>query len=180
MLAQQNLVEIESGFLEALKREGEYLKEELAECRKEVDSLKATLESIWSDEEQVEYELCSVFIHRGSSPSFGHYFFYSRDLPDHPDRWLKYNDQDVSTVQKSEVLADTTGSTANPYLVCPFITLLPGPNEDFLYSWSLPARVTTSSTQSIGPKSKSLRWIEFVRNSTCSINLCSIYSFGAS
>ena len=58
-----------------------------------------------------------VFIHRGSSPSWGHYFFYSRNLPDHPDSWFKYNDSDVSEVLKDEVLADTTGSTANPYLV---------------------------------------------------------------
>lgn len=65
----------------------------------------------------MEYELCSVFIHRGASPSFGHYFFYARDLPNNPDRFIKYNDQDVLAVPKSEVLADTTGSTANPYLV---------------------------------------------------------------
>ena len=63
------------------------------------------------------YELTSVFIHRGSSPSFGHYFFYSRNLPSEPDSWFKYNDSDVSAVSKDEVLADTTGSTANPYMV---------------------------------------------------------------
>ncbi|KAH0837895.1 hypothetical protein J3R83DRAFT_6125 [Lanmaoa asiatica] len=52
-----------------------------------------------------------------SSPSFGHYFFYSRNLPDKPDEWFKYNDSTVTEVQESEVLADTTGSTANPYLL---------------------------------------------------------------
>ena len=63
------------------------------------------------------YELTTVFIHPGSSPSWGHYFFYSRNLPDHPESWFKYNDSDVSKVSKDEVLADTTGSTANPYMV---------------------------------------------------------------
>lgn len=79
--------------------------------------LKEKLEDIWRDDTQVAYELTSVFIHRGTSPSWGHYFFYSRHLPDAPDEWFKYNDSDVSVISKEEVLADTTGSTANPYLV---------------------------------------------------------------
>jgi ubiquitin carboxyl-terminal hydrolase 25 len=40
---------------------------------------------------------------------------YIRALPDQPDRWLKYNDTRVTDVSASEVLADTTGSTSNPY-----------------------------------------------------------------
>ena len=75
------------------------------------------MEAIWADERAAAYELTSVFIHRGSSPSWGHYFFYSRHLPEEPDAWFKYNDSDVGVVAKEEVLADTTGSTANPYMV---------------------------------------------------------------
>jgi Isopeptidase T len=93
------------------------VKREIDELRIRVDCLKYELESIWRDDCKVPYELTSVFIHRGSSPSWGHYFFYSRHLPDAPDSWFKYNDSDVSVVSKDEVLADTTGSTANPYLV---------------------------------------------------------------
>jgi len=94
-----------------------FAKKELEEERRHVAELKAQLEEIWENEKQAQYELTSVFIHRGESPSWGHYFFYSRNLPDRPDEWFKYNDSDVSVVSKDEVLADTTGSTANPYLL---------------------------------------------------------------
>ncbi|KAG8892118.1 ubiquitin-specific protease ubp2, partial [Tulasnella sp. 403] len=117
MLSQQQVINIEPDFLRDLKLEGQALLDELVDYRAKAASLKSAVENLWKDDRKVEYELCSVFVHRGSSPSFGHYFFYSRDLPDNPDRWLKYNDQDVSSVPKSEVLADTTGSTANPYLL---------------------------------------------------------------
>ncbi len=79
--------------------------------------LKKELEEVWKSDAKAAYQLTSVFIHRGSSPSFGHYFFYARNLPERPDQWFKYNDSTVSVVSKDEVLADTTGSTANPYMV---------------------------------------------------------------
>jgi len=82
-----------------------------------VAKLKNELENIWKDSMDAAYELTSVFIHRGTSPSWGHYFFYSRHLPEQPDAWFKYNDSEVGSVSKDEVLADTTGSTANPYLL---------------------------------------------------------------
>ncbi|KAF7303125.1 USP domain-containing protein [Mycena kentingensis (nom. inval.)] len=90
---------------------------EIDHLRGRIDTLKLELEALWRDCKDAPYELTSVFIHRGSSPSFGHYFFYSRNLPSEPDSWFKYNDSDVSEIRKSEVLADTTGSTANPYLL---------------------------------------------------------------
>ena len=100
-----------------LSREQDFVKAEIDELRSGVVKLKEELESIWSSETKACYELTSVFVHRGASPSWGHYFFYSRNLPDQPDTWFKYNDSDVTEVSKDEVLADTTGSTANPYLV---------------------------------------------------------------
>lgn len=93
------------------------MKGEVDELRSKAIKLKEELESIWRTETKAPYELTSVFVHRGASPSWGHYFFYSRHLPDQPDAWFKYNDSDVTEVSKDEVLADTTGSTANPYLV---------------------------------------------------------------
>lgn len=93
---------------------------EIAARRARIGELKAQLEDLWRGEQRAEYELTSVFVHRGSSPTFGHYFIYQRWLPDHPDEWFKYNDSDVSVVDRSDVLADTTGDTANPYLVRPF------------------------------------------------------------
>lgn len=101
----------------SLRYEAMFAKKELEEERRHAAELKAQLEEIWKNENQALYELTSVFIHRGESPSWGHYFFYSRNLPDRPDEWFKYNDSDVSVVSKDEVLADTTGSTANPYLL---------------------------------------------------------------
>jgi len=90
---------------------------EIEEVQGEIVQLKEEVEEIWKDDTAFPYELTSVFVHRGSSPSFGHYFFYSRHLPGKPDNWFKYNDSIVTEIPKSEVLADTTGSTANPYLV---------------------------------------------------------------
>ncbi|TFK68265.1 cysteine proteinase [Pluteus cervinus] len=100
-----------------LESEALMIDEEITQLRVRIDVLKESLESIWEDSTDVAYELTSVFIHRGSSSSFGHYFFYSRNLPSEPDSWFKYNDSDVSIVSKEEILANTTGSTANPYLL---------------------------------------------------------------
>ncbi|OCB86190.1 cysteine proteinase [Sanghuangporus baumii] len=100
-----------------LQSEKERVTNEITALRARLGELKAQLEDLWTGENRAEYELTSVFVHRGSSPTFGHYFIYQRWLPDRPDEWFKYNDSDVSVVDKSEVLADTTGSTANPYLL---------------------------------------------------------------
>ncbi|KAF5385340.1 hypothetical protein D9615_001037 [Tricholomella constricta] len=111
------LIDVDEDLVFQLNEEQSLLKTEIDDTRARADQLKDDLEAIWRDDTEMAYELTSVFIHRGSSPSFGHYFFYSRHLPDHPDSWFKYNDSDVTVVSKDEVLADTTGSTANPYLL---------------------------------------------------------------
>ncbi|TBU41273.1 cysteine proteinase [Dichomitus squalens] len=103
--------------LVSLSSEESLIEEQLRTDREKMATLKQQIEDTWKDETSAAYELTSVFIHRGSSPSWGHYFFYSRNLPDRPDEWFKYNDSDVSAVSKDEVLADTTGSTANPYML---------------------------------------------------------------
>ncbi|KAJ3766163.1 hypothetical protein FB446DRAFT_758748 [Lentinula raphanica] len=103
--------------LPSLSSEPSYVQDEIRRLRTRIPELKAQLESIWADNREVEYELTSVFIHRGDTPSFGHYFFYSRNLPDQPDVWFKYNDEEVSQVGKEEVFRNTTGERANPYLL---------------------------------------------------------------
>ncbi|KAJ3760944.1 hypothetical protein EV360DRAFT_38833 [Lentinula raphanica] len=103
--------------LSSLSSEPSYVQDEIRRLRTRIPELKAQLESIWADNREVEYELTSVFIHRGDTPSFGHYFFYSRNLPDQPDVWFKYNDEEVSQVGKEEVFRNTTGERANPYLL---------------------------------------------------------------
>ncbi|KAI0328424.1 cysteine proteinase [Cubamyces sp. BRFM 1775] len=101
----------------SLRKEEALITEQLRHEREKTVRLKQQLEDLWKDDTSAAYELTSVFIHRGSSPSWGHYFFYSRNLPNNPDSWFKYNDSDVTAVSKDEVLADTTGSTANPYML---------------------------------------------------------------
>ncbi|KAH7927253.1 cysteine proteinase [Leucogyrophana mollusca] len=111
------LPEVNEDFVAQLNSEQDLVKAEIEELRSSIARLKEELEAVWKDDRNVPYELTSVFIHRGSSPSWGHYFFYSRHLPENPDAWFKYNDSEVSEVPKDDVLADTTGSTANPYLL---------------------------------------------------------------
>jgi ubiquitin carboxyl-terminal hydrolase 25 len=117
-LQSASLLGIDDDLLRQLSDEQKGIHLEIDALRIRIDHLKNELEMLWQDCTEAAYELTSVFIHRGSSPSWGHYFFYSRHLPGSPDSWFKYNDSDVSVVSKDEVLADTTGSTANPYLVC--------------------------------------------------------------
>lgn len=116
---QENVVlpQLDDDLVAQLNNEQEVVQTEAESLRNEIVRLKEELENVWKDDTTFGYELTSVFIHRGSSPSFGHYFFYSRNLPDKPDEWFKYNDSTVTEVPKGEVLADTTGSNANPYLV---------------------------------------------------------------
>ncbi|PCH34498.1 cysteine proteinase [Wolfiporia cocos MD-104 SS10] len=111
------LPEADDDLIGKLRSEQDFVTAQLEQERNNAVHLKSQIEDIWGDDQSAAYELTSVFIHRGSSPSWGHYFFYSRNLPNNPDQWFKYNDSDVSVVSKDEVLADTTGSNANPYML---------------------------------------------------------------
>ena len=111
------LPQLDDELVAQLNNEQEVIKTEVEGLRNEIVRLKGELEDLWKDDTTFAYKLTSVFVHRGSSPSFGHYFFYSRNLPDKPDEWFKYNDSTVTEVKQDEVFADTTGSNANPYLV---------------------------------------------------------------
>jgi ubiquitin carboxyl-terminal hydrolase 25 len=115
--AEPELPEADPELLLYFEREHAQIIREVEECRVRAKALKEELEALWENEKSAAYELSSVFIHRGTSPSWGHYFFYSRDLRNNPDSWFKYNDSEVSVVSKDEILADGTESTANPYLV---------------------------------------------------------------
>ncbi|KAF7307239.1 USP domain-containing protein [Mycena indigotica] len=115
--SQARAAGVDDDLLLSLQAEQQHIGGEIEHLQVRIKALKEELEELWRDCKDAPYELTSVFIHRGSSPSFGHYFFYSRHLPTEPDSWFKYNDQDVTNIKKSEVLADTTGSTANPYLL---------------------------------------------------------------
>lgn len=129
--------EVDDEMIAIMNEEESLLKTEISDLQTRIGTLKQELEGVWKDEQKVAYELTSVFIHRGSTPTFGHYFFYSRNLPGAPDEWFKYNDSEVSTIPKEEVLADTTGSTANPYLVSLCFIARQYMGTDTFSSWCL-------------------------------------------
>lgn len=120
-------------FLAVLKDDKKEVEREIQETQDAIPALKASLERLWSGDKVHEYELVSVFMHRGESiwliacsmtsyvgktSGAGHYWTYQSHLPDHPERFFKYNDETVTEVPAEEVLQDRTGSDANPALLC--------------------------------------------------------------
>lgn len=123
-LKGQEAIELESDvddkLVAFLNSEQGVLEDETKTLRERIAKLVEQREALWATvpaSPQADYELTSVFVHRGSGPSWGHYFFYARNLPDKPDEWFKYNDSDVTIATRDEVLRDTTGDTANAYMV---------------------------------------------------------------
>ncbi|GAA5858390.1 hypothetical protein JCM8547_004674 [Rhodosporidiobolus lusitaniae] len=98
---------------DALEAEIEALERRIGEIKNEVKALWAS-KGEGEEEKGTKYELCSVFIHRGTALS-GHYYIFQRDSRN-PERWLKYNDSLVTEVPKSDVLSDSKGDT-NPYFL---------------------------------------------------------------
>ncbi|GAA5836206.1 hypothetical protein JCM11251_007393 [Rhodosporidiobolus azoricus] len=99
--------------------EAEALENEVKVLEARVGEIKEEVRGLWESGEgqgggETKYELCSVFIHRGTALS-GHYYIYQRDSRN-PDRWLKYNDSLVVSVPKEEVFKATNGDT-NPYFL---------------------------------------------------------------
>ncbi|KAG1901728.1 uncharacterized protein F5891DRAFT_1221255 [Suillus fuscotomentosus] len=122
------LPDVDEELIANINGEQDMIETEIVEFKDTISKLKEELENVWKDDTSVAFELTSVFIHRGSSPSFGHYFFYSRHIPEQPDNWFKYNDHQVTEVSKNEVLADTTGLFGSKAFAkqtaCPRQTLL--------------------------------------------------------
>lgn len=103
-----------------LQEEAKRVEQELRDAEAEVARLKANVESLWEEEQRLEYVLASVFMHRGEA-SHGHYFLNQRKLgpdgkgQDTPSTWFKYNDNVVQDIPLGQVLKDMTGAT--PYLL---------------------------------------------------------------
>ncbi|GAA5975081.1 hypothetical protein JCM11641_000024 [Rhodosporidiobolus odoratus] len=115
-----------SDLLTDTQTEADLLEAEIRAAEDEVKKGKEELEGLWSTNPEQEgegpgvngtetrYELCSVFIHRGTALS-GHYYILQRDSRN-PERWLKYNDSLITEVPKEDVFKETTGD-ANPYFL---------------------------------------------------------------
>ncbi|GAA5961224.1 hypothetical protein JCM3765_002875 [Sporobolomyces pararoseus] len=95
--------------------EAQDLETEVKSLHKRVEDCRREMHLTWVDAPEYDYELRSVFIHRGTASS-GHYFVYQRDSRDSA-RWLKYNDSVVSIVDREEVFRETTNDTNAYFLV---------------------------------------------------------------
>ncbi|WVW83772.1 hypothetical protein I302_105793 [Kwoniella bestiolae CBS 10118] len=105
--------------LQGLENELQSVENEITQLHESLPKLKSRMDEIWSDTpDEWTYELVSVFMHRGKNSGSGHYWTYQSWLPDHSDTFFKYNDETVTQVPSSEVLADRTGDDANPALLC--------------------------------------------------------------
>jgi ubiquitin carboxyl-terminal hydrolase 25/28 len=103
---------------DALRQERTTVEREASELQQLLDLLKAKMEDLWARDHAVEYELVSVYMHRGASSSGGHYWTYQCSLPTNPRKFFAYNDETVTEVEDTEVFKDRTGDEANPALLC--------------------------------------------------------------
>jgi ubiquitin carboxyl-terminal hydrolase 25/28 len=69
ILAEDEALGITPDFLAALDDEGEEVKKEIERLEGVLPDLKIKLNQIWEGETEYEYELVSVFMHRGGSHS---------------------------------------------------------------------------------------------------------------
>eukprot|EP00842_Homolaphlyctis_polyrhiza_P003906 jgi/Hompol1/4516/HPOL_003683-RA len=82
-------------------------------------SQTSKLDSASTPDNTTLYQLFAVLVHEGEA-SFGHYWISLFDGQQTSDaqssgRWIKLNDSVAQEVQESQILADTTGSSANAY-----------------------------------------------------------------
>ncbi|GAN04328.1 hypothetical protein MAM1_0060c03788 [Mucor ambiguus] len=100
--------------LALLQREAQKTKQLVQEGNAKIQLLKENIQKQYNDYTQLAYNLHAVFVHQGQA-NYGHYWVYIYDH--NGDQWWKYNDSLVTKVNESEILHDTTGSTANPYFL---------------------------------------------------------------
>lgn len=97
-----------------LQKEADEKKRLIQDGITNIQLLKEKIQNQYSDYSKLAYNLHAVFIHQGQA-NYGHYWIY---IYDHKgDQWWKYNDSLVTKVPETEILNDTTGSTANPYFL---------------------------------------------------------------
>ncbi|WVQ72603.1 hypothetical protein IAR50_002161 [Cryptococcus sp. DSM 104548] len=117
---------LEDDLFDHLDAEGLETEKEIEELQASLPRLKARIDEIWdvkdgeakSEKDEYQYELVSVYMHRGKTSGSGHYWTYQAHLPDHSEEFYNYNDELVTIVPATEVLQDRTGSDANPALLC--------------------------------------------------------------
>ena len=102
--------------LETLE-EAKELEKEVVDLELVIKTSREAIESLWKEDKKAEYELVSVFMHRGElvvcalvdeadCPNLGtalsgHYWVYQRDSTQ-TEKWLKYNDSLITDVDPKE------------------------------------------------------------------------------
>ncbi|ODO08058.1 hypothetical protein I350_03641 [Cryptococcus amylolentus CBS 6273] len=117
---------LEDDLFDHLDAERLEIDKEIEELQAALPDLKSRMNKIWAAKDgeamdqgdEYEYELVSVYMHRGKTSGSGHYWTYQAHLPGHSEEFYSYNDELVTVVPATEVLQDRTGSDANPALLC--------------------------------------------------------------
>ena len=76
---------VNSDFLQALEIEASEVELEVNRLEEELPGIRRQLEELWTGADEWEYELVSVFMHRGKTSGAGHYWTYQAHLPDHSE-----------------------------------------------------------------------------------------------
>lgn len=113
-----------AGLQEALNEGADEAQADIEHLRREIATLQSNIKGEFGDLQQDAYHVHSVFMHRGQA-TYGHYWIYIRDFAN--NRWFKYNDETVTEVDVSEVMAESSGN-ANPYM----ITYVRGDQIDYI------------------------------------------------
>ncbi|KAI8377998.1 uncharacterized protein BYT42DRAFT_496848 [Radiomyces spectabilis] len=112
--ALQNELDNHHRAFEVLRSEIQRVKDTIASNKQRIVELKDKIRNQYDDLKTQAYRLHAVFIHQGQA-NYGHYWIYIYDRSH--DHWWKYNDSQMVKVHESDIYRDTSGSTANPYLL---------------------------------------------------------------
>ena len=86
---------------ESLNAEAKHAESELKRLDDEIAELQDRMDEVFPrDKGQYQYSLQAVFVHRGSTRS-GHWYTYMYDA--RGDKWRKYNDEQVETINAARV-----------------------------------------------------------------------------
>ncbi|KAI9496046.1 hypothetical protein BDB00DRAFT_927094 [Zychaea mexicana] len=129
--------------LELLRQNEREIREKIHISQANIQELQQKIHGQYDDLKQVAYRLHAVFIHQGQA-NYGHYWIY---IYNHQkEQWWKYNDSRVTKVEESEILQNTTGSTANPY----FLVYIKDSDADELVQTSVPNSDENSGAEQQG------------------------------
>lgn len=109
-------IDVDPEFLGLLEHRIPKIQQEIDFLEDCMAHLNKKLREQYTDMTQQQYQLHSVFIHRGTDPAGGHYWIYIYDFEN--DLWRMYNDEKVSVVKdRSCIFRARDWSDGTPYLL---------------------------------------------------------------